>query len=52
MKNLKKLRPGELKTIKGGIIPRGCMSWDTRLRCCKEWLPESSDRPVCPENPF
>lgn len=48
----RKLNKGELKTIKGGITPRDCMSWDTRLRCCKKWLPEASERPVCPDSPF
>lgn len=52
MKNLKKLRKAELKTIKGGIIPRDCMSWDVRLRCCRQWLPEASERPVCPDGPL
>ncbi|MDN3691926.1 hypothetical protein QWZ06_06495 [Chryseobacterium tructae] len=51
MKNLKKLRKGELKTIQGGnipVVPIGCNLWDERARCCKEWDWGHSDKPTCP----
>jgi len=51
MKNLKKLNRGELRTIKGGIIPIGCNSWDGRNRCCREWAPDYCNQPTCPDAP-
>ncbi|MDR6920659.1 MULTISPECIES: bacteriocin-like protein [Chryseobacterium] len=51
MKNLKKLNRGELRTIKGGIIPLGCNRWDGRNRCCREWAPDYCNQPTCPDAP-
>lgn len=47
--NMKKLKKGELKTIKGGIIPIGCINWDPRKRCCRSWDDDHMNNPVCPE---
>lgn len=51
MKNLKKLERRELKTIKGGIIPLGCLRWDGRNRCCREWEPDFCHNATCPDAP-
>ncbi|WP_165828280.1 bacteriocin-like protein [Chryseobacterium phosphatilyticum] len=48
MENLKKLNKAELKTIRGGLIPRGCISWDFTVRCCRQWDPMFWENPVCP----
>lgn len=47
--NMKKLKKVELKTIKGGLIPIGCTSWDPRKRCCRSWDDDHMNNPVCPE---
>ncbi|MCJ7932777.1 MAG: hypothetical protein MUW56_03870 [Chryseobacterium sp.] len=48
---MKKLKKGELKTIKGGNIPPvpiGCNSWDFKAGCCREWDSDHWDNPTCP----
>jgi len=47
MKNLKKLKKSDLKTIKGGIVPIGCLNWNPKLRCCRTWDEEHYNNPVC-----
>ncbi|HBV14650.1 hypothetical protein [Chryseobacterium carnipullorum] len=49
--NMRKLKKGELKTIKGGIVPIGCNSWDPRKRCCRSWDSEHSSNPTCEDAP-
>nr|WP_315029524.1 hypothetical protein [uncultured Chryseobacterium sp.] len=51
MKNLKKLTTQRLKAIKGGIIPIGCISWDGRNRCCRQWDAENWNNPTCADAP-
>ncbi|WP_156062464.1 bacteriocin-like protein [Chryseobacterium ginsenosidimutans] len=48
MKNLKKLKKSELKTIKGGSAPLGCNNWNPAARCCRVWDAEHQDNPTCP----
>ncbi|MDV7698157.1 hypothetical protein N6B72_14610 [Chryseobacterium soli] len=45
--NMKKLKKGELKTIKGGIAPIGCNNWNPLLRCCRAWDEEHQSNPTC-----
>jgi hypothetical protein len=45
--NMKKLKKGELETIKGGIIPIGCNNWNPVGRCCRAWDEEHQDKPTC-----
>lgn len=48
MKNLKKLKNSELKTIKGGAVPLGCNNWNPLARCCRVWDSEHESNPTCP----
>ena len=48
MRNLKKLKKSELKTIQGGSAPIGCVDWNPVGRCCREWDAENQNKPVCP----
>lgn len=48
MKNLKKLKKSELKTIHGGSAPLGCNNWNPIARCCRVWDSEHSGNPTCP----
>ncbi|MDQ0782687.1 hypothetical protein QF044_002541 [Chryseobacterium sp. W4I1] len=51
MKNLKKFKREELKTIKGGNVPIGCNSWDPKLRCCRAWASDYCSNMTCPDSP-
>ncbi|MFP3592779.1 hypothetical protein SB689_12520 [Chryseobacterium sp. SIMBA_038] len=42
------MNKSELKTIKGGSVPLGCISWDPRARCCRSWDDENQNKPTCP----
>lgn len=51
MKNLKKLKKSDLKTIKGGIVPVGCLNWDPKARCCRSWEADYCSNATCPDSP-
>lgn len=51
MKNLKKIKRGELKTIKGGRPPLGCNSWNPVAMCCRSWAPDYCGQTTCPDSP-
>lgn len=51
MKNLKKIKRGELKTIKGGRPPLGCNNWNPAAMCCRSWAPDYCGQITCPDSP-